>query len=68
MSLEAIIFYFLLIDSVGCNLVVWFGAQWYTKHLNVFGRFFPPAKGWATYYLVLVLWLGWIMYGQGMLF
>ncbi len=51
MLIEKIIFYLLLIDSIGCNLVVWFGNKWYTKHFRWLSRFFPPAKGWALYYL-----------------
>lgn len=58
MSIEVIIFYLLLIDSVGANLVVWFGERWYTKHFRLISRVFPPAKGWALYYLILVLWIG----------
>lgn len=58
MTIEIIIFYLLLIDSLGCNLVVWFGEKWYTKHFRLISRFFPPAKGWSLYYLILVLWIG----------
>jgi hypothetical protein len=68
MSLEAIIFYLLLIDSVGCVLVVWFGEQWYTMHFRLFARLFPPARGWAVYYFILVLWVGSLLYRSGMLF
>ncbi len=58
MSFEAILFYLLVIDSVSCNLLVLFGSKWYTQHLRIFSRWFPPAEGWALYYLVLVLWIG----------
>lgn len=58
MSIEAIIFYLLVIDSVGCNLLVLLGRNWYTKHFRIFSRWFPPAEGWALYYLILVLWIG----------
>ncbi len=58
MFIEKIIFYLLLIDSIGCNLVVWFGSKWYTKHFRWLSRFFPPAKGWSLYYLLLILWIG----------
>ncbi len=58
MSIEGIIFYLLLIDSVSANLLVLFGSDWYAKHFRLFSRLFPPAEGWALYYLVLVLWIG----------
>ena len=58
MSIEAIIFYLLVIDSVSCNLIVLFGPDWYAKHFRIFSRWFPPAEGWALYYLALVLWIG----------
>lgn len=59
---EIIIFFFLLIDSIGANLVVWFGNKWYTRHFRWLSRFFPPARGWALYYLILVLWIGFLVY------
>jgi len=62
MSIESIIFYLLLIDSIGANLVIWFGEEWYVRHLRLISRLFPPAKGWALYYLVLVLWIGFLIY------
>jgi len=68
MNIEAIIFYLLFIDAVSCNLLVMFGADWYAKNFRVFSRFFPPAEGWAIYYLVLVLWVGSLLYRGGMLF
>jgi len=58
--IEEIIFYLLLIDSIFVNLAAWFGMgrSWYRSHAGVFGRMFPITKGWAIYYLVLVLWVG----------
>ncbi|MCR4311229.1 MAG: hypothetical protein NUV54_01510 [Candidatus Taylorbacteria bacterium] len=67
MRYEAIIFYVLLIDSIGANLVVWFGRRWYTEHFRIFSRVFPPASGWALYYLVLVLWIGALLSRLGIL-
>ncbi len=65
MLIQSIIFYLLLIDSISANLLVWFGSDWYAKHLGLVTRLFPPAKGWALYYLLLVLWIGWLIYRQG---
>ncbi|MCA9366989.1 hypothetical protein KC887_01845 [Candidatus Kaiserbacteria bacterium] len=65
MVLESIFFYLLLIDSVSANILVWFGPDWYAKHFRVITRIFPPAKGWALYYLILVLWIGTFIYRAG---
>ncbi|MAG52611.1 MAG: hypothetical protein CMH62_01475 [Nanoarchaeota archaeon] len=67
-SVEVIIFYLVLIDSIGSNLVVWFGEKWYTKNFKIFSRYFPIAKGWSALYLILVLWIGSIFYRSGILF
>lgn len=68
MSLESIIFYLLLIDAIGANLVAFFGEKWYNRHFRHISRVFPPARGWAFYYLVLVLWVGCLLYRSGQLF
>jgi len=65
MTVEGIIFYLLLVDSISCNLMVLFGPDWYARHFRIFSRWFPPAEGWALYYLVLVLWAGSLIYRQG---
>ena len=44
MMWEAIIFYVVVIDAVGYNLVAWFGSQWYTRHFTLFARYFPVVK------------------------
>ncbi|HUX35629.1 MAG TPA: hypothetical protein VMV71_01190 [Candidatus Paceibacterota bacterium] len=67
MTIEAIIFYLLLLDSVSCNLIVLFGSNWYTSTFRIISRWFPPAEGWALYYLILVLWIGSFLYRMGAL-
>lgn len=65
-NLETIIFVILIIDSVGANLVAWTsGKRWYREQMRSFSRLFPAAKGWTTYYLILVLWIGVILYRAG---
>ncbi|MDP2629217.1 MAG: hypothetical protein Q8P45_00725 [Candidatus Harrisonbacteria bacterium] len=65
-TLEVIIFYILLIDSIGANLLVWFGSEkWYGLNFRLMSRFFPLSKGWAAYYLLLVLWMGLMLYRLG---
>lgn len=62
-NIETIIFYILLIDAIGANLMAWGGAQkWWQVHLTPIARFLPLAKGWTTYYLILVLIMGIMLY------
>ena len=63
-TLFAIVFYLLLIDSLGAIVVVWFGwgDNWYYKNLPSFSRFFPLSKGWISYYLIWTLWLGIVLW------
>jgi hypothetical protein len=67
MSIEAIIFYLLVIDSVGCNVIAWFGRGWYVHHFRTVSRLFPATPGWAVWYLILVLWVGSLLYRAGAL-
>lgn len=61
MSFQEIVFYLLLVDSIGANLLSWggVGEKWY-KNLRLFSRYFPATKGWTIYYLLLVLWIGYL--------
>jgi len=60
--IEKIIFFLLLVDSIGCILIFWLGEKWYVKHFRWLSRIFPPAKGWAFYYFILMLWIGSLVY------
>lgn len=57
-SLSMIIFYVLAIDSIVANILAWSGRDWYIKHFRLLSRYFPVTKGWTTYYLILVIWIG----------
>ena len=66
--IESIIFYLLLIDALGANLLAWGGGQkWWQKQLSPIARFVPLARGWTTYYLVLVVVMGIMLYKNGIL-
>ena len=57
-----IIFYILLFDSVGANILSWTRLRrWYTRACAPVARFFPLSRGWTTYYLILVLLIGYII-------
>jgi len=60
-NVEAFIWYLLLIDSVGAIVVSWFFAGWYKKNYKGFWKHFPATKGWAVWYFVLVLIIGWLL-------
>ena len=69
MNIEAIIFYILLIDAISANLMVQISGVSGTCDTSArISRWFPPAEGWALYYLALVLWVGSLLYRAGMLF
>jgi hypothetical protein len=68
MSLEAIIFYLLLVDAIGANITAWtgIGKKLFGK-FSFFTRYFPITKGWTSYYLILVLWTGWALLRRGVI-
>lgn len=55
MTTLELILLLLFIDSLGAVLVSWCGPKWYLRTFAPISRWFPPAKGWALYYLVLVV-------------
>ena len=65
MTIEGVIFYLLLLDSASANCVSLWGQKWYFRHFRIISRWFPPAQGWVVYYLVLVLWIGSLVYRAG---
>lgn len=61
-QIEIVLFWLIFADSLVANFLAWFGQDWYIKHFQTFSRIFPATKGWAVYYLVLVLWIGSFIY------
>ena len=59
MVIEKIIFYLILIDSIGANIIARFFSSLYKKNMNKgILKHLPASKGWCFWYLVLVLWVG----------
>lgn len=58
-SFEMVIYYLVLIDAVSAVIAAWtgYGAKM-NKRYSIFGTYFPITKGWTTYYLILVIWIG----------
>jgi phosphotransferase system glucose/maltose/N-acetylglucosamine-specific IIC component len=61
-NIEATIWYAVLLDSIGANIVAWFCADWYRGNLEAIYKHFPATRGWCFVYLMLVLWVGCVLY------
>jgi len=57
-----VIFYLLLLDSIVVNFLAWGNGGWYVRHFRTFSRYFPITKGWAVWYLILTLWIGFLTF------
>lgn len=62
MDTNQIIFWLLLLDSLIANFIAYFGVRWYVRHFRILSRFLPITKAWAGFYLVLVLFIGYLVY------
>lgn len=67
MTIQAIIFYLLLLDALSAIMFLLFGKSWYKKHFLLISRWFPLSPGWCAYYLLLVLWVGYLLLQLGLL-
>ncbi|OIO43077.1 hypothetical protein AUJ63_01085 [Candidatus Pacearchaeota archaeon CG1_02_35_32] len=68
MSIESIIWYLFLIDSIVAAITILFFSKWYKKNLGKgFVKHFSASKGWAILYLLLILWVGSALYRLGIL-
>lgn len=67
-TFEIILYFLVLADSIFANVAAWgtFGDE-LTKRYSIFGKYFPIRRGWTTYYLVLVIWLGWALFRLGVI-
>jgi len=69
-NIEAIIWHLFVLDSIGANIAVWFFpsfTKWYKKKMPSLYKHLPLTKAWALVYLVLVLWVGYVLYRLGVL-
>jgi hypothetical protein len=67
-TIETIIYIVVLFDAISATVLAW--SRYGTTLNNKFGLFtkhFPITRGWTTYYLLLVLWLGWAFVRLGVL-
>ena len=61
-NIEATIWYAILLDSIGANIVAWFFADWYREKFKNLHKHIPTTKAWCFVYLALVLWVGYVLY------
>jgi len=54
----------LVLDSIGCCGFAWStrGVNWYVKTFPRIAKHFPLTRGWSLVYLVMVGWLGCVLY------
>ncbi|MCF7831728.1 MAG: hypothetical protein K9M36_02495 [Candidatus Pacebacteria bacterium] len=57
-----IIFFILLADSIIANVIAFLGKRWYVEHFQILSRWLPMSKIWTMWYLMLVLWIGWLTF------
>lgn len=60
--MEKIIFYILLFDALIANILAYFGESWYIRHFRVLSRLLPLKFAWTLYYLILVLYIGYLTF------
>ncbi len=61
-TLKVVIFCLLFIDSIVVNLIAWFFRDWYAQNMKPFSEYLPMAKAWTVWYLILVLWMGFLIF------
>lgn len=61
-TIQKIVFYLLLIDSMLVAVIAWTGREWYRKTFPTVSRYLPITKAWAILYMALVLWIGFVSF------
>lgn len=62
MELLQIIFWLLLADSLIAGYIAWCGNKEYWNKMKFFKKYCPLTKGWTAWYIILVLFIGYIIY------
>jgi len=57
-----IIFWLLMADSLIAGYVAWCGNRDYWNDMKFFKRYMPLTKGWTAWYVILVLFIGYLVY------
>lgn len=67
MGVEAIIYYLVLLDAIGANVVALFFPRAFKSKKGIW-KHFPITKGWTIWYLILVIWVGYGLNRLGIIF
>jgi len=60
-NIEALIWYLFLLDSLIVNTISWCCPKYYGKKFKRYKKHFPMTKGWCSFYLLFVLWVGYAL-------
>ena len=55
---EGILWYLVLLDCIGYNILCWTKDKWHNKLTHWISEHFPLNKFMGLWYLIIVLWLG----------
>lgn len=57
-----VLYYLVLFDAVSVNMMAWAGANhWWQRAGGPLAHLFPLRRGWTSYYLLLVLVIGYLL-------
>jgi hypothetical protein len=64
LNFETILWGMLVLDSIGCCGFAWStrGGNGYVKTFPRTAKHFPLTRGWSLFYLLMVGWLGCVLY------
>ncbi|MBI2102802.1 hypothetical protein HYT55_03110 [Candidatus Woesearchaeota archaeon] len=55
---EGILWYILIVDSIGYNILCWTRGKWHKKTTHWLSSYIPMNKVMGLLYLFLLLWIG----------
>lgn len=61
-TIQTVVFYLLLIDSIVVSIIALAGREWYVSRFPTVSRYLPITKAWAIIYMALVLWIGFVSF------
>jgi heme/copper-type cytochrome/quinol oxidase subunit 2 len=62
MTMLQIIFWILLLDSLIAGYIAWCGNREKWNNMKFFQHYMPLTKGWTAWYIILVLFIGYLIY------
>lgn len=62
MTILQLIFWLLLVDSLGAAYFTWVGGKEKYNSIRFLKRYLPLTSGWTLWYMILVLFIGYTLY------